>query len=91
MGSGVGRPTDQPTVSWVAYLGPFSPPRTDRRTDRLTSLHPHIPHPQSHTYTAALASLMAAAPPGTLLIAALQGDVYPVQELLEAKQRCRCG
>jgi len=33
---------------------------------------------------------MDAAAPGTLLVAAVQGDVYPVVELMEAKQRCRC-
>lgn len=39
--------------------------------------------------TAALASLIAAAPADTLLVVAVQGDAHPLYSLMEAKQRCR--
>jgi len=77
----------QPDLLWLDlpfrdYYSPLEPP---------PSILP--PSPKHFTSLAQidcfLGQLMEGAREGTLLLLALQGDLYPVYDLMEAKQRCR--
>ena len=39
--------------------------------------------------TGALGRVLEASEEGTMLVVALQGDLFPVYELMESRQRCR--
>jgi len=92
-----GRIHQQPDLLWLDlpfrdYYSPLEPPPFSTPSSSFPP--PSLPPSPKHFTSLALIDcflrqLMEGAKEGTVLLLALQGDLYPVYDLMEAKQRCR--